>query len=316
MALDPKRKLTLQPADLAHVVSELLPELRSALRPNIELVTELAPCPDSVSVDRKQIGQALWQLALNAQDAMPSGGTLAVSVALLDGSAGDMAALPGRWVQLQVRDTGNGMDPSLLPHAFEPFVTTKVPSVGGGLGLSTVAAIVRQHAGLLDAHSAPGRGTTISIYLQSHGRLREDAAGTGAATVAVPSKAAVKAHIVLVEDNQMVRRSIEATLRGLGYDVTAVGSGEHCIRAVSGASEPVDLLITDIVMPHMSGKELTERVHAIRPSLPVLYMSGYDHSTLVSRKQGVAAEHFLQKPFDCEDLSAAVIQAMAAKVSP
>jgi two-component system, cell cycle sensor histidine kinase and response regulator CckA len=312
MALDPRRKLALHPSDLAHVVREYLPELRSALRPNIELVTGLDACLDGVSMDRKQICHALLELALNAQEAMPSGGTLAVSVAVMDGHAGDTAVPPGRWVRLQVRDTGEGMDPTLLEHAFEPFVSTKVPSCGGGLGLPMVAAVVRQHGGLLDVHSTRGRGTTISIYLPSDGPSRKERTGVGHGKPALDA-ATAHAHILLVEDNAMVRRSIEATLRGLGYRVTAVGSGAECIQTVSEATDPIDLLITDVVMPEMSGKELAEHIRDIVPDLQVLYMSGYDRSALAGQKQSAAVEHFLQKPFDGEDLSAAIVKAMAPK---
>ncbi len=314
-ALDPKRKLSLHPGDLAQIVRDSLPELRAALPSNIQIVTSLADRPESVYVDRKQMGHALLQLALNARDAMPGGGSFAVSVAVLDGKVGDTSVPPGRWVRLQVRDSGSGMDPALLDHAFEPFVTTKVPSCGIGLGLPTVAAIVRQHEGLLDAQSTPGQGTTFSVFLPSRGPLVEKAADESPARA---EKASVgppvpKANILLVEDNTMVRRSIEATLRGLGYRVAAVASGDECIETVAHAREPIDLLITDVVMPEMSGKELIDRVRAIVPELPVLFMSGYDRSTLASRKQSVAAEHFLQKPFDCEDLSTAVVSAMTGK---
>jgi CheY-like chemotaxis protein len=207
------------------------------------------------------------------------------------------------------------MEPSLLAHAFEPFVTTKTPSCGIGLGLPTVAAIVRQHEGLLKAESKPDQGTMLSIFLPSRGRLVDNPVAPNPtiaenATVETP---AAKPNILLVEDNAMVRRSIEATLRGLGYRVVAVASGDACIETVDHAAEPIDLLITDVVMPEMSGKELIDRVRAILPQLPVLFMSGYDRSTLASRSQSVATEHFLQKPFDCEDLSAAVISAMAGK---
>ncbi len=122
-----------------------------------------------------------------------------------------------------------------------------------------------------------------------------------------------KGHILLVEDNAMVRRSIEATLRGLGYDVTAVASGPDGIQAVEETADPVDLLITDVMMPQMNGKELSERVRAVAGGLPVLYMSGYDRGSLVGRVQPAVAEHFLQKPFDSQELSEAVLRAMTAK---
>jgi two-component system cell cycle sensor histidine kinase/response regulator CckA len=122
-----------------------------------------------------------------------------------------------------------------------------------------------------------------------------------------------KGHILLVEDNTMVRHSIEATLRGLGYRVTAVASGAQCVQMVAAGIDRVDLLVTDVMMPEMSGKELAVRVRAVAAGLPVLYMSGYDQATLASREPVIAAEHFLQKPFDSEELLAAVTRAMAGK---
>jgi len=122
-----------------------------------------------------------------------------------------------------------------------------------------------------------------------------------------------KGHILLVEDNAMVRRSIEATLRGLGYRVTAVACGADCIQTVETASEPVDLLITDVIMPQMNGKELTDRVRAVAAGLPVLYMSGYDRLSLAGPEKPTMVEHFLQKPFDSDELSAAVLKAMTTK---
>jgi two-component system, cell cycle sensor histidine kinase and response regulator CckA len=315
-ALDPKRKLALRPGNLAQIVRDLLPEWRAALPSNIEIITSLDDCPDSVDVDRRQLGHALQELARNARDAMPGGGSFAVSLAVLDGTSGDTAVPPGRWVSLQVRDTGSGMEPSLLAHAFEPFVTTRTPSCGIGLGLPTVAAIVRQHDGLISAESRPGHGTTFSIFLPSRGPLTDKSVAPSpvrAEAAPVAATPVASANILLVEDNSMVRRSIEATLRGLGHRVVAVASGDECIAAVGQATLPIDLLITDVVMPEMSGKELIDRVRTILPDLPVLFMSGYDRSTLASRRQSVSAEHFLQKPFDCEDLVAAVLSAMAGK---
>jgi signal transduction histidine kinase/ActR/RegA family two-component response regulator len=310
-ALDSRRKLLLHAADLAQTVRDLLPEVRAALPPNIALVAEIETCPDVVYLERKQIGQALLHLVHNARDAMPAGGSLTVSVAAFEGTAGEAALPPGRWLRLLVRDSGRGIDPALRKHVFEPFVSTKMPSCGVGLGLPTVATIVRQHEGLLDLHSRPGQGTTVCIFLQSRGSLGDQPEQPSAQVKAAAVPPMAKASILLVEDNAMVRRSIDATLRGLGYRVLAVASGDECIALLERAPEPFDLLITDVVMPQMSGKELIDRVHGILPTVPVLFMSGYDRSTLASRKQSVASEHFLQKPFDGEDLAAAVVSAMA-----
>lgn len=312
-ALDGRRKLSLHACDIAQAVRDMLPEIEAALPPNVVLSSEIAPISESVLLDRRQLGQAILQLVRNANEAMPTGGALTLSLAAIEGTVDDAPLPPGRWVRVQVRDSGRGMDAVLLKHALEPFVSTKMPSCGIGLGLPTVATIVRQHDGLLDLASAPGKGTTASIFLPSRGAVGagtvEATAGKALSPVTAPIP---KPNILLVEDNAMVRRSIEATLRNLGYQVSSVASGDECIEAVKRAPVSFDLLITDVVMPEMSGKELIDRVHGILPKLPVLFMSGYDRSTLASRKQSVASEHFLQKPFDGEDLSAAVAKAMRA----
>jgi signal transduction histidine kinase/CheY-like chemotaxis protein len=312
MSIDPRRKFALEPADMGQVVRACLPAARAALREEIVIEDCLDTVVDSVRANRKQIEQALLQLALNAQDAMPAGGKLQISLDMVESTGGVVPA--GRWVRLRVRDDGRGMETSLLEHAFEPFVSTKVPGCGVGLGLAAVSAIVRQHGGVIDAESRPGKGSTFSIYLPSVG-LPGTADKRSLATHVADSPRVLThpdATLLLVEDNAMVRRSIENTLRGMGYGVLAVESGQRCIEVVQDLSRPVDLLITDVVMPEMSGKELIERVHAIRPGLAVLFMSGYDRSTLASRKQPVVAEHFLQKPFDSEDLSLAVQKAIGA----
>ncbi len=312
MSIDPRRKFALEDADPRAVVRACLLVVRAALREEIVIEEDLDAKVDLVRVNRKQIEQALLQLALNAQDAMPVGGTLVVSLDLVESTGSEVPA--GRWVRLRVRDNGRGMEPSLLAHVFEPFVSTKVPGCGAGLGLAAVSAIVRQHGGIVVAQSHPGQGATFSIYLPSVGLPATELTSLSAADFArapTPREAAApEATLLLVEDNAMVRRSVENILRGMGYGVLAVESGQRCLEVVRDPSRPVDLLITDIVMPEMSGKELIERVHALRPGLPVLFMSGYDRSTLATRKQPVAAEHFLQKPFDSEDLARAVRKAI------
>jgi len=319
--LDTRRKPSLHHIEIGAVVRGCLPALREQLRPGI--VIEILPNPASdagsnpasvasprVPVDARQIERALVELARNADDAMDGKGSLHIDIESVEGGTGDLPA--GHWVRLRVRDTGRGMEPSLLAHAFEPFVTTKVPAGGFGLGLSVVAGIVRQHGGFVDAESRPGEGTTISIYLPNEGSGQQahvtPVSSSPEETSA--SSSVLKASVLLVEDNPMVRRSIEVTLRAAGCQVTSVDSGERCIAAVARLDVPMDLLISDVVMPEMSGKEMVARVRELRPGLPVLFISGYDRSSLARRNDAVVTEHFLQKPFDSEDLFAAVREAL------
>jgi CheY-like chemotaxis protein len=314
--VDPRRKFALEPANLGQVVRDCLPVLRAALGGEIAIEDHLDAPVDSVRVNRKQLEQALLQLALNAQDAMPAGGKLSLTLDMVEKAVGGGPARP--WARLRVQDNGRGMEPSLLEHAFDLFVSTKVPGCGVGLGLASVSSIVRHHGGGIEAESQPGKGATFSIYLPSDGLPgsgRERAPDVRAAD-ATPAPTVPEATLLLVEDNAMVRRSVDNTLRGMGYRVLAVESGERCLEIVRDPAQRVDLLITDVVMPEMSGKELIERVHVMRPGLSVLFMSGYDRSTLASRKQPVVIEHFLQKPFDSEDLSQAVRKAIEAGVDP
>jgi two-component system cell cycle sensor histidine kinase/response regulator CckA len=310
--LDPKRGVTLHRAEIASLVREWLPLLRMQLRSDISIDFEPVSLAEIVRSDRHQVKQAIMELAMNAQDAMPNGGTLHIDVTAVQGEGGPGKLPVGRWVRVSVRDSGCGMEAALLAHAFEPFVTTKVPGSGAGLGLPVVAAIARQHGGLVSLGSQPGVGTTASIFLPCHitqtppreltpplGEPLTAAVGTGPA-------------VLVVEDNAMVRRSIEVTLRAAGYRVTSVENGQRCIEAVARMSEPLDLLISDVIMPEMSGEEMIRRVRELRPELPVLFISGYDRSTLAKRRHAVAVEHFLQKPFDSEDLFAAVRAILAA----
>ncbi len=310
MALDPKRKPTLESCDLGRVVRDVLPAVRANVRSRIVLRESIADV-DGVRANHKQIEQLLVQLVANAQDAISGAGEIAIGVDAVE-SAGDRLP-PGSWARLQVRDSGPGMEPSLLAHAFEPFVSTKVPASGAGLGLPIVAATLYQHGGLFEVESRPDEGTSVSLFFPR--RPDEAAPSPRSGLAAAPASATLPtASILLVEDNPMVRRSVESSLRGMGYTVTAVGNGKQCLAALrKDPSLTLDLLITDVVMPEMSGKELIDRVHQLRPSLPVLFMSGYDLSTLASRRQSVAIEHFLQKPFDSQDLAQAVLGALAAR---
>ena len=309
--LDPKRKLSLHQFEIDTLVKRCLPAVREQLRPEVTFEVGPADLPDLVRADGKQLEHALVELARNGQEAMSGAGTLGIEVAAVEGGVDKLPA--GRWVRLRVRDSGRGMEPSVAAHAFEPGVTTKVPGGGAGLGLPIVAAIVRQHGGFVEAESQPGAGTTVSLYLPSENGQAREATPPARAWMTADTEAPPGAAVLLVEDNPMVRRSIEATLRIAGYQVTSVDSGERCIEVVGRLYTPLDLLISDVVMPEMSGEEMIGRVHELRPDLPVLFISGYDRSTLARRKYPAASEYFLQKPFDSEDLFAAVREAMASR---
>jgi len=319
--LDPKRKLSLYTVAIDAWLRDLVPVLRQELRSEVTL--ELLPTDSAARVraDRKQLEHALRELLRNGQEAIAGGGTLRIEVADLAGGEDNLPA--GRWLRLRVHDSGRGMEPAVAARAFEPGVTTKVPSGGAGLGLAIVAAIVRQHGGFVGIESQPGRGTQLSLYLPSESGETEARATPppvaatvvdGAATAAPAGAGSpAGASVLLVEDNPMVRRSIEATLRIAGYQVTSVGSGERCLETVERLETPLDLLISDVIMPEMGGEEMIDRVHELRPELPVLFISGYDRSSLARKKHPTTSEHFLQKPFDSEDLFAAVRKAMAAR---
>jgi CheY-like chemotaxis protein len=289
------------------VVREVMPAVRANVRGRIVLRESIADV-DGVRANHKQIEQLLVQLVANAQDAISSSGEIEIRVDAVE-SAGERLPL-GSWARLQVRDSGPGMEPSLLAHAFEPFVSTKVPASGAGLGLPIVAATLHQHGGIFEVDSRPGGGTVVALYFPR--RTDEPAPPPRPDLAAAPVSTAMPvASILLVEDNPMVRRSVESTLRGMGYAVMAVGNGEQCLDALAkDPSLTLDLLITDVVMPEMSGKDLIDRVHQLRPLLPVLFMSGYDLPTLAGQRQSIAAKHFLQKPFDSQDLAQAVLAAI------
>jgi two-component system, cell cycle sensor histidine kinase and response regulator CckA len=310
MALDPRRELACETVSLASLVRERLPALRAALPPGVELRTSVDGAEDLVFVDRKQIEHALLQLVLNARESMPNRGLVSIDVTIVE-VRGRAHTRDGRFVRARVRDNGRGITPTLLGQVFEPFVTTKVPACGAGLGLTAVHVTAMRHDGFVEAESRPGEGAAFSIFLPVHGSSE---AARAAPDTPEPRPVelvhAGPSTVLLVEDNAMVRRSIETTLRGMGYKVLAVESGEQCIELLKGSSESVDLLITDVVLPKIDGKELIKRVRVLKPALAVLYMSGYDRSTLASTKATGPIEHFLQKPFIAEELGHAVRSAL------
>jgi len=251
-----------------------------------------------VRADKGQIEQALLNLAVNAQDAMPEGGTLTIEAKNVDLEDSDAAAhpevTPGPHVMLSVTDTGTGMDEETRAHIFEPFFTTKGQGKGTGLGLATVYGIVKQHGGAVTVDSRKGRGSVFRIYMPRVAEApRESAPAPGAA-----DRAARGTETVLVaEDNETVRTLACRMLEELGYRVLSAESAERCAELTAAYPGTIHLLLTDVIMPGKNGKELYDALKRGRPGLKALFMSGYPGEVI--GRHGILGEgvNFLQKPF-------------------
>jgi len=257
-----------------------------------------------VSADPTQMSQILLNLVVNARDAMPNGGLLRVetgNVTLNDKdpeeSSGEVRT--GNYVMLEISDSGVGMDENTRRHLFEPFFTTKGPGKGTGLGLAMVYGIVKQSGGVIRVESAPGMGTTVRLYLP---RVYGAAAGLPT-TSATASPERCVGTVLLVEDQENVRRYVALVLDGLGYRVLEADCGPQALSVAVSCGGPIDLLITDVVMPGMTGPDLARQLRERVPQLKVLYMSGYTDD--VAARHGVAQEGvaYLQKPFGTDTLA-------------
>ncbi len=277
--------------------------LERVIGDDIELATVFDPALSRVRIDRNQIEQILLNLAINARDAMPSGGTLTMqtSETVLDDQAvrdlGEMQ--PGRYATIAVTDTGRGMDAGTRSRIFEPFFTTKPSGVGTGLGLSTVFGIVKQHQGHISVTSECGKGTTFHIHLP----VAQETA------VAAPGyeKAGLKQEgtetILVVEDEGGVRRLVCDSLTALGYTVFEASRPHEAISIFAEHADAIQLLITDVVMPQMNGVALFDRLVDRRPGLKVLYMSGFADRSVIKHDLSRPGLHFIQKPFSVENLA-------------
>jgi PAS domain S-box-containing protein len=288
--------------DLNAVVADMEELLRRTIGENVEdLTTVFAPDLPLVKVDRGQIEQVVMNLAVNARDAMPGGGALEVATAPFEVDqqlARRHTISAGSYVRLTVSDTGMGMSKQVVAHAFEPFFTTKPKGEGSGLGLATVYGIVRQAGGAVAITSDLGRGTTIRVYLPATSEPRP----SPRAAQADLHHSANGETILLVEDEEIVREPARRLLAMNGYVVLAAPNAEAARAVVRDYSGNIDLLLTDVVMPGGSGKELAAHVAEARPSTRVLFMSGYSQDEIVH--QGVIEEgvHLLAKPFSADDL--------------
>ena len=307
------RRQVLQPRslDLHTVISELRPLLERLLGEHIRVDVRLAAALPTVTGDASELEQVVMNVALNARDAMPQGGTLTVETSNVTVPAGRIQTMAaGTYVLIRIDDTGTGMTPSVKEHVFEPFFTTKGPAEGSGLGLSTVYGIVKQLNGFIEVESEVGRGSAFRVYLPA---TTAEAVHEPVATApASPPLAAHRQTILLVEDEDTVRRFATLALERHGFRVIAAATPEEA-QSRAARDEPLSLLLTDVVMPRMSGPELADRLKQTRPDLPVLYMSGYPSNLVLPDGLLAASTRLLSKPFTIVQLVAAVQEALAGQ---
>ena len=307
------RRQILEPKvlNLNDVVDSSLKMLRRLLREDIQIETRRAPDLGNVRADRGQLEQIIVNLAVNARDAMPQGGVLTIETTNVEliscGLAQDEVA-PGPYVRLSVTDTGIGMDDETRQRVFEPFFTTKEVGQGTGLGLPTVYGIVRQSGGTIAVHSEPGQGSSFVVHFP---RI-DDAAPSSCRTLA-PLPAASQVTVLLVEDDLAVRDVAERILRHAGYGVIAAESGKEALELTMDQQEPPRLLITDVVMPQMSGRQVAEELRGRFPAMRVLYMSGYTDNAIVHHGVLDKGTHFIGKPFTASGLTRKVREVLASE---
>jgi two-component system cell cycle sensor histidine kinase/response regulator CckA len=303
LAFSRKQMLELKIVDVNAVVQDMERLLRPLIGENIELLTRLEPDSGRTRADAGQLEQVLMNLVVNSKDALPTGGQIVIqtrNITLDDAYRGEQTFIrPGDYVLLSVGDNGAGMDRETQSRIFEPFFTTKEKGKGTGLGLSTVYGIVKQSGGYVMVHSEVGRGTTFNIYLP---RADEPAEANSAAPA---SRSAVGGSetVLLVEDEESVRELVRDTLASKGYHVLEAENGQSGLAVAAAHDGIIELVITDVVMPGMSGRELADQLVAIRPEVKVLYLSGYTEDTIVSEGTIESGKAFLQKPFTLQGLS-------------
>jgi len=303
-----------RPLDLNQVITRVERLLIRSLGEHVVLKTDLAPQLRAVLADPGQIEQVLVNLAVNARDAMPSGGTLVVQTFVTDvdesHAAGRIGLPPGPYACMKVSDTGVGMSREVIDHAFEPFFTTKPKGEGTGLGLATVYGIVTQAGGYVQIYSELDIGTTITILLPATGP------DVQAEPAPVPEPGGGRGETVLiVEDEPAMREVTRRILSRSGYHVIVAASGHEAIEIAARHTGDIDVLLTDVVMPRMLGKEAAERIRALRPGVQVLFMSGYAQGVLDCRGVVEVGVNLIQKPFSEAQLLVTLRQIIASAPS-
>ncbi len=293
----------INPSALVRAVENILSRL---VGEDIELRTFLHPDAGNIKADPGQIEQVLMNLVVNARDAMPEGGKLTIEISnrtLDDAYASEHPGTrAGEYVRLAVSDTGHGMDREVLSHVFEPFFTTKEKGKGTGLGLSTVYGIVKQSNGYITCYSEPGKGTSFTIYFPRTAESRDRAA----APIGDLATLRGTETILLVEDEEMVRRFTQTLLESNGYTVIGVPGGKEALAVIEKQKCKVAMLVTDVVMPQMSGRELAQKLLRTCPKVKVLFVSGYTGNSIVHRGMLDPGIDFIQKPFDSREFLAKI----------
>ena len=311
------RKQVIKPEviDLNKGINETKNMLKRTIGEDIEFLTVLKPELWKVHADSGQIDQIIMNMVVNARDAMPKGGKLTIETANADPDKnyfckhGIKEEKPGHYVMLTVSDTGSGMDKETREHIFEPFFTTKEVGKGTGLGLSTVYGIVKQNNGFIRVYSEPGQGSTFKVYLPI---VKGDAEPKEKEQSPVEDLSGSET-VLIVEDDDSLRKFAQKTLQGYGYRVIVAKNGENALMVCKEYDGQIDLMITDVVMPKMGGREAADRLQTLYPQMKVIYMSGYTDNAIVHHGVLTPELNFLEKPFTPEGLGRKVRGALESK---
>jgi CheY-like chemotaxis protein len=283
--------------DLNGVLRQTERMLQRLIGEDIRIVLRLDPGLKAVRIDPAQVEQIVMNLAINARDAMPTGGTLTIETATVElddtYARQHLAVVPGEYVMVAVSDTGEGMNPDVLAHVFEPFFTTKPIGKGTGLGLATVYGIVKQNHGNVWVYSEPGRGATFKIYFPALSRE----AARESPVAATPATPVGTETVLVVEDDARLRLLVRKSLERFGYTVLPTGNGADALKVAAAHTGSIELLLTDVVMPGMNGTALAREFAHVRPAAKVLFCSGYTENAIVHHGVLDAGIAFLQKPY-------------------
>jgi signal transduction histidine kinase len=300
LAFSRSQNLDLRPTDVNDLLAGMRDLMALSLGPTVRIATDFACCMPMASADANQLELAVLNLAINARDAMPSGGEVTLTTAVMDSGDGDLP--PGRFIVVSVSDTGTGIAPEALNKVFDPFFTTKPVGKGTGLGLSQVYGIARQSGGTARIHSVLGKGTVVEIWLAISTANNQVEAGQESK----PEAAGGTATVLVIDDDAVVRNLIVECLQILGYDVRQAADGVTGLRLLR--EQPPDLLMVDFIMPVLSGAEVIEQAREVLPDLPIILATGYADAQVSGAL--LERERVLQKPFNIDQLASMVADAL------